>query len=293
VFWDYREKWCSREDFVERYLARVKDNQALANESFDALAKSQSADFISLDSVRKTLAQADLAPILLNVPDERVTVSTIHKAKGREFDTVYLVGAFDPEPKSATSEARVWYVGMTRPRKELHLIKPSGKCFRRPTPMGRRACIKLKKDRYGKGTSSYVSEIMIGLPGDINDFAFAQGSLAEAVAIQSYIAASVKVYDNVLITLKSGKYEIKHKGRKIGELSSRVRGDFMEAVKMTDNKKRPPSFISNVFISNIITVMPRQFPSGTERMFKESQFWLGVEITGLGKVDWRYGSSQG
>ena len=70
--------------------------------------------------------------------DTRVTLSTLHKSKGLEFDTV-VIGGFDatrlPHEKSMTSddrgeqtvfeeERRLAYVGMTRARTELYLSVP-------------------------------------------------------------------------------------------------------------------------------------------------------------------------
>jgi DNA helicase-2/ATP-dependent DNA helicase PcrA len=61
----------------------------------------------------------------------RVSLSTLHSAKGREFDAVVMYGVnasdlpSERDKKSATAlrEARrLFYVGVTRPRKELSLI---------------------------------------------------------------------------------------------------------------------------------------------------------------------------
>ena len=49
-----------------------------------------------------------------------IFVSTIHKAKGREFDTVYLIS---PVPdRRDTDEMRAYYVGLTRAKRNLYLV---------------------------------------------------------------------------------------------------------------------------------------------------------------------------
>lgn len=66
----------------------------------------------------------------------RVTLSTLHSAKGREFEVAILYGVNkydfpnkrDSASVSAMREARrLFYVGVTRPRKELHLVYEKGK----------------------------------------------------------------------------------------------------------------------------------------------------------------------
>ena len=54
------------------------------------------------------------------VDEQSVFVSTIHKAKGREFDTVYLLS---PVPDGRdTNDMRAYYVGLTRAKQNLNLV---------------------------------------------------------------------------------------------------------------------------------------------------------------------------
>ncbi|WP_222861700.1 ATP-dependent helicase [Oceaniovalibus sp. ACAM 378] len=65
----------------------------------------------------------------------RVNMSTLHSAKGREFDAVILFGMNDgdiPSARDKKSSAglrearRLFYVGVTRPRKELSIVYQDG-----------------------------------------------------------------------------------------------------------------------------------------------------------------------
>ena len=56
----------------------------------------------------------------ISADEKSVFVSTIHKAKGREFDTVYLLS---PVPDGRDiSEMRSYYVGLTRAKQNLYLV---------------------------------------------------------------------------------------------------------------------------------------------------------------------------
>lgn len=66
----------------------------------------------------------------------RVTLSTLHSAKGREFDVAIMFGVNDYDfpgkrdfaSDNALREARrLFYVGVTRPRTELHMIYKEGR----------------------------------------------------------------------------------------------------------------------------------------------------------------------
>jgi ATP-dependent DNA helicase RecQ len=56
---------------------------------------------------------------------EGVTLSTVHSAKGAEYDHVLLIGAWPlkPERAKAEEERRAFYVGMTRARQSLAVIQ--------------------------------------------------------------------------------------------------------------------------------------------------------------------------
>jgi DNA helicase-2/ATP-dependent DNA helicase PcrA len=66
-------------------------------------------------------------------PEDRIVLSTIHQAKGLEWDTVFAIGLAEGQfphyrvlekPKEMEEERRLFYVTVTRPRKRLYLLYP-------------------------------------------------------------------------------------------------------------------------------------------------------------------------
>lgn len=84
--------------------------------------------FADFEETQKTYYRSDLREFIMesNIEDfiaannKSVFVSTIHKAKGREFDTVYLMSQV-PDGRNV-DEMRAYYVGLTRAKRELYLI---------------------------------------------------------------------------------------------------------------------------------------------------------------------------
>ena len=61
--------------------------------------------------------------------EPRIVISTIHQSKGGEADNVVLMtdmGRLSWENSHRDEENRVWYVALTRTRKNLFIIRPRG-----------------------------------------------------------------------------------------------------------------------------------------------------------------------
>ena len=84
--------------------------------------------FADFEATRKVFYHSDLREFIFEsniedfiaADDQSVFVSTIHKAKGREFDTVYLLS---PVPDGRDiNDMRAYYVGLTRAKRVLYLV---------------------------------------------------------------------------------------------------------------------------------------------------------------------------
>ena len=84
--------------------------------------------FADFEATRQVYYRSDLREYIFEsniedfiaADDKSIFVSTIHKAKGREFDTVYLLS---PVPDGRDiNDMRAYYVGLTRAKQNLYLL---------------------------------------------------------------------------------------------------------------------------------------------------------------------------
>jgi DNA helicase-2/ATP-dependent DNA helicase PcrA len=121
------------EDYLKEtftnYSSRLEDLEQLAN---FAQQFHSTDEFLSQLSLLTNIEAEDDRPAPQD--DERVKLSTIHQAKGLEFDVVFIIMLCDGLFPSARSvdgreemleeERRLFYVAITRARNELYLSYP-------------------------------------------------------------------------------------------------------------------------------------------------------------------------
>ena len=82
--------------------------------------------FYYRSDLREYIFESNIEDFIAN-DDKSVFVSTIHKAKGREFDNVYLMSAI-PNGRNV-DDMRSYYVGLTRAKRNLYLVtNPQTEC---------------------------------------------------------------------------------------------------------------------------------------------------------------------
>lgn len=291
--WDYHaDVRIARPVFVERYCARVADDEESAAELFDALSEMLYEDVkeaIEIDKLAQVLNEpaTKLPAVLLNEDNTLLTVSTIHKAKGREFDTVLLLDSGFTPSADNTEESRVWYVGCTRAKQDLYRLSKTKRILRHST-RDKARWVQLKRHRWSRGLGFHCCGVVLGLPLDFSEDGFVQGDFFAALETQEYIASEVKVGDAVNVELVNGKYRVGHNGHVVGCLSENMLDQLLTIARESNPSSGAPPYLSSVYVSNIVTVTPVRFPDGVDTYFRESRFWLGLELTGFPKIDWHY-----
>lgn len=285
VFWDYCRETITKNDFVERF--RFRSNSSLNPEMiWQNLCKITDANDPSVISVSKMVTALT---VVNNVPNEfyeempMLTVSTIHKAKGSEFDRVILIESEIKPSSDSAEEARVRYVALTRPKNQFITMRKNTKYFKR-TMSGR--VIETGLHNIYNTSNKFCKCITVGLTGDIDNNSFVSGDFDSIIDLQEYIIHNVKLYDKLTAerNTSDGLYYIIHNGHCIGTLSRKMLDEIGMGVEATDYKYHMPDRLENLYISGITTEVLKKYNGNVPIEFQKSRICFGIQITGLAKL---------
>lgn len=287
IFWDYCSETISKNDFTERFAFRC-DTKLNPDKIWESLCRFTDSYDITTLSVTKfisVLSETNNIPNELYEEAPLLTVSTIHKAKGSEFDKVILIDSdIDISNTTSAEEARIRYVAITRPKCMLTVMKKNNVFFRR-TASGR--IIKTNVSSWYKRSKKYCGNIVVGLKGDIDSFSFLSGDFEKSLELQEYIVKNVRIYDELsaVRSQNSGKFEIIHNGHCIGTLSDSMTDEIKKGIDATDYRYNLPDTLMDIYVSGITTEILNYFDSSIPAEFHNSKIFYGIQITGLAKLN--------
>ena len=284
VLWDFAERVLTKEDLALRYRYRVYDDlevaELLAEELQDALGLSPQQGLALWELGTQMIGQQPLSPSLTTNAEDSLVVTALPEALGRQFTKVYLV-ATALRNSSKAAPGWLWLQGRALPLPGLEALSLRQVVLRQGSS-GR--WLREGKARWTR--NNYAEAISIGQPGDLDPVGFVSGSLAEALAKQEYIANWVNVGDTVEVRLLAHSYQIFHQGTLIGQLSAAATTDIISTVSELYPRSSIPKLMTDLYISNIVTLVSLKSAHDLHPIFAPPGFWLGVELTGFGKVDW-------
>ncbi|MCD7811031.1 MAG: UvrD-helicase domain-containing protein [Ruminococcus sp.] len=285
VFWDYCCDTISKNTFIERlnFRAKVNIDSERLWEFLCKLTDSKDKEVISVSALTTALTVTNNIPSELYDDAPMLTVSTIHKAKGSEFDRVILVES-DTKPSSdSAEEARVQYVALTRPKSQFITMKKNSRYFKR-TMSGR--VIQTGLHNIYKTNNRYCKCIAVGLTGDIDNNSFVSGDFDSILDLQEYIINNIKLYDKLSAKRSpiTKLYEIFHNGRCIGSLSKQMKSELEKGVNLTDYNLKLPDSLENIFVSGITTEVLKKSSADVPIEYQKSRICFGIQITGLAKL---------
>jgi hypothetical protein len=234
-----------------------------------------------------------------------ITVSTIHRAKGREFDRVLLIeeddNNFDNHENNELSEHKVRYVALTRPRKDImrHIMDCQYVYIDKEK---NRRCSKANPPAWGKKWRG-LSHIEIGCNGDIDPNSFARNELTQA-----YISKEIKSMDRLILKIIDGtlsdysilpeditkEYGYLHIGKTdyafstgITRAQRRIWSKNWYSNNIDEKLDYYPSKFSEIYVEDIITCISKRNNNDRPhiRSFGDFSIWWGFTVRGFAQKE--------
>lgn len=259
---------------------------ATARDSFRQLRFGAPAGpFLDVNELADRMRSGNLADELTVAAPSSLVVSTIHRAKGLEFDRVVVMEPYERDQSNEAEEARVLYVAMTRARRELYAMRTSDtrRLFVRDD-------LERRWLRHGKARGAVVGFEVRGddthTADPIGAF-LASGDVSER---QAYLRKQVHVGDPVKLVLltasSSGEerahYMVLHRASEpIGVTSERFADLLRRALGGSRGARTNwPVEIWDLFADGIDSVAGTG--AAAERSGLPLPIWLRARVTGLG-----------
>ncbi len=277
----------TRFDAAVATLDGVPDNAWELLRRFD---QTGGRDGIDIQKVQERIRNEDIPAEFGLPPTSPIVVSTIHRAKGLEFDRVII---FEPTSGQDADDdlperTRQLYVALTRARSHygyLSRATPREQAARRGNPgdlwvvwgfAGRR---RYAKELEIRGEHSWKQD-----PAG----AFAIDGNAEQ--LQQYIDTEVRTFDpltlrRLFVDLSEGRrvfYAIEHNGVDVGVVDI---GWIVKQLCRPRSDDNWPASIEGIFVESVDTVAGTS-AAGTRAGLTTSGLWLRVRPYGLGRLKW-------
>ncbi|MEE5993611.1 MAG: ATP-dependent helicase [Oscillospiraceae bacterium] len=288
VFWDYCLESISKNDFIERFQFRCGsslDAEMIWKELCNISDSNNPAE-LNMSRLISALSVVKNIPSNFYPESPLLTVSTIHKAKGSEFDRVILIDSNIKPSDTSAEEARVRYVALTRPKNQLIAVHQRQKYFKR-TMSGRVIETGLDGKNLYKRNNTFCKGIAVGWSGDIDNRSFVSGEFEDTIALQEYLIHQVHLYDKLTAkrSLVTNDYEIFHNGKQIGSLSREMLNEIDLGISATDYRYNLPASLENLYVSEITTEILKKFSDKVPMEFQKSKICFGIQITGLARLN--------
>lgn len=304
LFRDYENDTIDRETFIQLYSEKG-DFRVVPDDVWLSIEKTQyeSKDrYYVRDLLLGILNNGKTKEFYTSTEEEQITISNIHRAKGREFDEIILLNdtlLMNEQDSKDIQEHKVSYVAVTRAKEKIyrtiigtHYIKTdkNGDSRAYVTGMGFR-----KK-------KAYLSHIEVGRNYDLDPISF-----AESVIIQEkfddpllIVGERVKFVKNMEYSKKVGyiSYDIVLEddisfGR-VGRTSKKFYLDLKRILKEINNLPPDkdiypeiyPSRFSEIYVEDVISVISSTaVATNAGRKFGDVTIWKGITLVGLAQVE--------
>jgi hypothetical protein len=228
----------------------------------------------------------NLPLLCFNQLDNRLIVSTVHRAKGSEADAVFWLDeplvfkSYEGKEGTKADAIKAAYVAMTRAKTDLRLVAyETSNEFLKRLDNGRWIMSKFSR----KTHKEFCAGIAMA-PDDVDILSFADGERAEE---KQRILSSIQPGSKLkLLPDKEGNcYNINFDGCNIGRASRSFMQTLEKGYDATNKNRNWPEGISSVYVSAVTTIVV-QGEADVHEKYRRAGCWLGLELGGLGKIVW-------
>lgn len=257
---------------------------------------------LDLDKLRRAVAEERLPDELTANPAHPLVLSTVHRAKGLEFDRVLVV---EPEPIAVNggretdppAEARLLYVAMTRPRDDLYRMKIPKLWQMHKAKAADRWYVGGRKSWARNGIEAAELDVYREAPAGI------RAPIADPVDTQLYLRDSVRLDDEVELRrlhdlpaspTETPPFGLFHNGTPVGEVSAHFRGDLWRLLggSRRFEVRRWPERITGLRVDAMETVASSAAVSERSGL-GDGGVWIAPRLCGLGRFVWNDKTEEG
>lgn len=287
VFFDFDKEMISYEEFEQRY-SEGTDIVLSSGEVWDRMANMLNKPDnlrLGVNELLKAIYMSQIDDVIFNNHEEsNIIVSNIHKAKGREYESVLVQDSFIKKLNRNDidiGEFKTLYVAVTRPKKQLLAADMiSGDGARLVT------IFKTQRKRWAKYVNRAIKFMEIRGNTDIDIDSYQQNGKD----VQKYISSQVKVGDEIILRKSKPneifRYDIWHLKdghyMRIGSCTEMLEED-LEVLTKTEDRWQWPYEIRELYVSNVYTHIEEQITKD-DSIKAEGNIWNWVDFCGFGHL---------
>lgn len=250
---------------------------------------------LDLFALRNAVVKSRLPDELTALGEHSLTLSTIHGAKGMEFDRVLVVEPTAPKVGDPDGDiqaaARLLYVAMTRPRRDLfRLERPNTWTYHKSSALPSHA-----ERWYTSGRAPWMRTGIELLDFDVAQDRPGQGEAPDlsAVAIQQYLRERVhdgdrldfrRLHNLPVAADETPAYGLFHHGVRVGDASAAFRRDLRKLLRKGDSGPWPVA-ITDVRVDLVHTVVGSA-GVGAQAGLGDVDSWVAPRLGGMGRIQW-------
>ena len=255
-----------------------------------------------IEALLRGLIRNPRNPLLFNEPggiSAPVTVSNVHRSKGREYDTVLVLEDIVKDMCHAGPEKqldhRVCYVALTRPKKKIEKLKLDTQHIYISKDEERR-CYRSGK---GRGGGKYLSHYEVGFDADLE-----QRSFAASLEVQRYLPEALARGDRLKLLKcpeNPGRYAVyrivpeETPHMVLGYTTAEFARGMERAIQRIFKNPRPvayryfPRIFRDLYVDGLtscVSARGENLPGA--RKFGNMYIWNGIRVSGFAQMekDW-------